>query len=52
MSTQYNMSGSTPVMSNVKGVSQVRQIMSVKLALVRLLTAAGLPDRKEFGLCY
>jgi len=46
MLTQYEMSGSTPVMSRVKGASQLRQITLVRFALVRLLTAAGLPERE------
>jgi len=50
--TQYEMSGSTPVMSKVKGAFQVRQMTSVRFALVRLLTAAGLPDKEECGQCY
>jgi len=37
--TQYEMSESTPVMSKVKGAFQVRQMTSVRFALVRLLTA-------------
>jgi len=47
MSTQYKMSGSTSVMSNVGGASQVRWIILIRLALVRLLTAAGLPGDKK-----
>jgi len=46
MLTQYETSGSTPVMSRVKGASQLRQITLVRFALVRLLTAAGLPEKK------
>ena len=48
MSTQYKMSGSTPVMSKVKGASQVRQITCSKarFLLMKLLTAAGVPTRK------
>ena len=49
MSTQYETSGSTPVMSSVKGASQLRQITLVRFALVRLLTAASLPGKK--GCC-
>ena len=48
MSTQYKMSGSTPVMSKVKGASQVMQITfsKARFLLMNLLTAAGLPTRK------
>jgi len=47
MSTQYQMSGSTPVMSKVKGASQVRQITCSKARFVleRLLTAASIPAK-------
>ena len=48
ISTQYQMSGYTPVMSKVKGASQVRQITCsmARFLLMKLLTAAGLPTKK------
>ena len=49
ISTRYEMSGSTPVMSKVGGAFHVRRITLVRFALVRLLTAAGLPEKIILG---
>ena len=45
MSTRYQMSGSTPVMSKLNGASQVRWITGPRQSVLRLLTTSSRPER-------